>query len=201
MEVGRYTWVMSAVPRNNSDFGLTGLRMTATEFLVQGETVERYELVDGVIVMSPRPTPWHQEIVRLFMEQLGAHMRTARGTRCFADVDLVLSDEKVYAPDIVCYRPGRLTRIPRVLEIAPDLVIEVLSPGTKAFDLTTKRDDYEKFGVGEYLAYDPADGKLRCYRRSGAVLLDIPVSGEVFESVALPGWKLDLKPLRGIDRA
>lgn len=187
---------MSAVPQPNSDFGLTGLRMTAANFLSQSETRERYELVDGVVVMSPRPTPWHQEVVRLIMEQLGAYMKTARGTRCFADVDLVLATGKVYAPDIVCYRPGRLPRIPNVLEVAPDLVIEILSPGTKAFDLTTKRDDYEKFGVAEYLAYDPADGKLRCYRRDGDNLLDTPMAGDAFESVALPGWKLDLRPLR-----
>ncbi len=186
---------MSVVP-NISDFGLTGLRMTADDFLSTEETLERYELVDGVVVMSPSPTPWHQKIVRLIQRQLEPYLDANEGFEYFADVDLVLADRKVYAPDLVCYRAGRLPRLPRVLDTPPDLIMEVLSPGTKAFDLTTKRDDYEKFGVGEYLAYDPADGKMRCYRRSGAVLLDTPVVGEVFESAALQGWRLDLRPLR-----
>lgn len=191
---------MSALPQSNSDFGLTGLRMTAGDFLCLGETIEHYELVDGVVVMSPSPTPWHQKIIRLILRQLEPYADAHPGFEFFADVDLVLSDKKVYAPDIVCYCPGRLVRIPHVLELPPDLVIEVLSPGTKAFDLTTKRDDYEKFGVIEYLAYDPADGKLRCFRRSGAQLLDMPVSGEVFDTAALPGWRLDLRPLRATER-
>jgi hypothetical protein len=33
--------------------------MSARDFLSIGETVERFELVDGVVVMSPIPTPWH----------------------------------------------------------------------------------------------------------------------------------------------
>lgn len=176
-----------------------GLRMSAGDFLSIGETVERYELVDGVVVMSPSPTPRHQKVIRLIQKQLEPYADAHPGFEYFVDVDLVLSKGKVYAPDIVCYRPGRLPRIPHVLELAPDLVIEILSPGTKAFDLTTKRDDYEKFGVAEYLAYDPADGKLRCYRREGAHLLDTPVSADVFESVALAGWRLDLPPLRSLD--
>jgi Uma2 family endonuclease len=75
-------------------------------------------------------------------------------------------------------------------------VIEILSPGTKAFDLTTKKDDYERCGVAEYWAIDSSDARLRCYRREGRNLVEISVAGESVASTALAGFVLDLRPIR-----
>lgn len=175
--------------------------MTATEFLAMGETQERLELVDGVVVMSPRPTPLHQLILGLIFQQLRQWVERHSGAACFPDVDWELHPQKVYSPDIVCYAPGRLQGVPTRLTEAPDLLIEILSPGTKAFDLTTKKDDYERYGVAEFWAVDPVDVRVRCYRRSGAQLLEVAGAGgadgpDRLESSALPGFVLDLRPLR-----
>ena len=40
-----------------------GLRMSAGEYLALGETQIRYELIDGVVVMSPSPTAQHQQLI------------------------------------------------------------------------------------------------------------------------------------------
>ncbi|MBX3402332.1 MAG: Uma2 family endonuclease [Phycisphaeraceae bacterium] len=187
---------MSAVPRIPTDFGLAGLRMTAAEYLAHGETTERYELVDGVVFMSPRPTPRHQKIIQLMLMQLSCYGDEHTGFEFFMDVDLVLANDRVYAPDLVCYLPGKLKQLPQVLNTPPDLLVEVLSPGTKAFDLTTKRNDYEAFGVGEYWAYDPADGRLRRFQRSAGKLVEAAAVGDKADCLVLPGWSLDLRPLR-----
>jgi Uma2 family endonuclease len=178
--------------------GYAGLRMTASEYLALGETAERTELIDGVVCMSPRPTTRHQAALSLVQFQLELFVRSSPGFRYFPDVDLELGPSTVYAPDLVCYRPGRVTGFPGALTEAPDLIVEVLSPGTKAFDLTTKKDDYERFGVGEYWAVDPGDGRVRCYCRQETLLVEAPVSGDTLASTALPGFTLDIRPLRDL---
>jgi Uma2 family endonuclease len=77
-------------------------------------------------------------------------------------------------------------------------VIELLSPSTRAFDLTTKRDDYEAFGVQEYWAIDSADARARCYRRDQDLLIEVPVRGDTLPSSAMPGLTLDLRPIRAL---
>lgn len=179
--------------------------MHAAEYLDVGESRERYELVDGVIVMSPSATPLHHKVIRLIQRQLESYAASdrGRGLEFFSEIDLRLSELCVYRPDVVCYRAGRLAVLPDRLELPPDLIVEILSPGTKAFDLTTKRDDYEHFGVLEYWAYDPADGRCWCYRRAegqDAPLSEIPVKEESLRSSALPGFTLELTPLRDVRR-
>ena len=191
---------MSAVPSqpDPAALGYHGLRMRADDYFALGETQERYQLVDGVVLMSPRPSTFHQMIVRLVQKQLEAHADAHPGACFFPDVDLQLTPTLVYAPDLVCYNPGRLHGFPVRLTTPPDLVIEVLSPGSKAFDLTTKRDDYEKHGIGEYWTYDPDDSRLRTYRRREGLLLDETARGDSAAAEALHGFVLDLRPLRAI---
>jgi Uma2 family endonuclease len=175
--------------------------MTAAEFLALGPTQERLELVDGVVVMSPRPTPLHQTILRLVLKQIDAWIDEHPGAACFPEVDWELRPHNVYQPDIVCYAPGRLQGIPTHLAETPDLIIEILSPSTKSFDLTTKKDDYEQHGIAEYWAIDPRDARVRCYRREGAKLIEVASAGgadqgNTVESSSLPGFVFDLLPLR-----
>ncbi len=186
---------MSAAPKYPSDLGYAGLRMTAEEFFGLGETRERYELIDGVVVMSPSPIPLHQVIIRLLMRGLDAWNRSAE---YFHDTDVRLSPQIVYCPDLSVYLPGKLQRIPRRLETPPDLIVEVLSPSNKATDLITKRADYERFGVGEYWVIDPADGSIRAWKREGSRFVDHAVSGMTLRSAALAGFSVDLMEVQAL---
>jgi Uma2 family endonuclease len=114
----------------------------------------------------------------------------------FPEVDWELRPDTVYSPDIACYAPGRINEMPARLTTPPDLIIEILPPGTKAFDLTTKKDDYEACGVAEYWTIDPADARVRCSARSGNRLVESAPDGDQLASSALPGLTLDLGPLR-----
>ena len=101
--------------------------MTADEFLAIGETQERYELIDGVVVLSPSPFPSHNEITARITGQLFVFAERHGTIRFFPETDIRLNTGKVYRPDIAVYIANRIPkRVPR-LDTPPDLVVEVLS--------------------------------------------------------------------------
>lgn len=112
----------------------------------------RYELVDGVLIVTPAPIISHQTcVVSLVML-----LRTARpaGHRVLvAPTDVRLSPTTVIQPDVLVAREADLT--PTRLEGAPLLAVEVLSPSTRLIDMGTKRLVYEAAGVAAYWLVDP----------------------------------------------
>lgn len=168
--------------------------MTAEEFLALGETPQRLELVDGVVVMSPSPLPLHQRIAFLIMQQIARTMPP--GSQLFHETDVVLAPRLVYCPDIVVYAPGKLHGIPARLDLAPDLVVEVLSPANRRMDRVTKRDDYERHGVGEYWIVEPDDLSLEAFRRAGSTFENRALTSGVVECRAVSGVRVDLDALR-----
>lgn len=187
---------MSAVPRHPKDLGHVGLRMTADQFFTLGETDQRLELIDGVIAMSPSPTLTHQEIITELLSQIGGQAAKRGGYRVFPDTDVEFSKGMVYRPDVSVYVTGRVPQRVTRLTAAPDLVIEVLSPGSMPLDLITKRDDYERFGVGEYWAISSTEARFRVWRRSGDQLIEAASALEELAGTAVPGLKIDLRPIR-----
>jgi Uma2 family endonuclease len=172
--------------------------MTAEEYLALGENEERYELIDGVVCMSPTPSPLHQKILRLLQRQLETFIDANPGFDYYPDTDVRLDTQYVLALDLACYRPGRVPRVPRQLDVPPDLAIEILSPSNRAHDLTQKRGFDERFGVGEYWVVDPENGNVRCFRRSQEKLVESAVTGDSLASQALTGFVLDLRPLSAL---
>lgn len=170
--------------------------MTARQFLAVGETTERYELVNGVVLLSPSASFQHGDTVMELTTELRIHARKHPGTEVVSSTDVALSDREVYRPDVLAYRAGRFRRKPEQLREAPDLIIEVLSPGNQAMDLVTKLADYGRFGVGEYWVVDPTVGTLRCWRRKGRKLVESRVTGATIKSSGLPGFMLDLAQMR-----
>lgn len=190
---------MSAAPRYPRDLGYAGLRMSADEYLALGETQDRYELIDGIVVMmSPSPFASHNEIAAEIVYQLKSFADRSGGVRIFPETDVRFSANTIYKPDISVYRSERLPAKVQRLDLPPDLVVEVLSTGTQALDLITKRDDYERFGVGEYWAVDPKSGDVRCWRRHAQRLLEASPTGDALECAVLPGMVLDLARVRAL---
>lgn len=112
----------------------------------------RYELIDGVLIVSPAPRIRHQDVV--------AEMYVLLRTACpsdlkvlFAPVDVAIADDTVMQPDLLVARRADFTE--RDLPTAPVLAIEVLSPSTRAFDLLLKKDRLQRAGCAHYWVVDP----------------------------------------------
>jgi Uma2 family endonuclease len=117
----------------------------------------RYEVIDGELFVTPAPTPFHQIVALRILRALEALVeREARGIVLVAPCDVVLSRFDVLQPDIFFISSARLGVIgEKYVSDAPDLIVEVLSPGTRKRDRTLKANRYARFGVREMWIADP----------------------------------------------
>lgn len=157
-----------------------------------------YEILGGELYMTPPPSVGHQRLARDLGFHLLAYLRASgRGELLQAPVGVKLGEVDVVEPDLVVVLAAHAGRIgPQVIEGPPDLVIEVLSPGTAARDSGPKRDLYARSGVPEYWIVDPEARSLEvlrlspgesAYRRTAVLGKD-----DTLSSPLLPGFSLAL---------
>jgi Uma2 family endonuclease len=157
---------------------------------------KRYELLDGDLVVAPAPNTEHQSVSRNLGLPLWDFVRKGDLGQVFiAPYDVVLSDTDVVQPDILFVSKERAHIITRNnIQGAPDLVIEILSPGTADRDLTFKRALYARHGVREYwLVYlDTKSIEVLVLRRRRFETAAIYHRDQVLRSPLLEGLGLDL---------
>ncbi len=145
------------------------------------------ELINGIIYMSPAPLLNHQDTLL----SLGSLMfnfvnRKKLGKIYVAPVDVYLNSKNAYQPDIIFVSEQNKGILKGDgIYGAPDLVVEILSPGTKNFDLTKKKTVYEKSGVKEYWAIDPISKICTGYKLVGTKFNELPLSKGKFHSPLL----------------
>ena len=117
----------------------------------------RYEIVDGVLFMSPSPNRWHQETVGELFSYLRNYVKlTGRGSVYLAPFDVELAPNIVVQPNVMVLLNASTDKIKENRIVgAPDLVVEVTSPGTVGFDRREKQNAYARAGVQEYWIVDP----------------------------------------------
>lgn len=172
-------------------------RYTWTEYQTWSDD-ERWELIDGVAYnMSPAPSIRHQRVASNFH---GVLYRMLAGKSCrpfMAPTDVRLSESDVVQPDIlVICDPGKIT--PSHIEGAPELVVEILSPGTSAKDLREKKWLYQRAGVREYIVVDPLELYVQRFLLSGEGRYGEPeVFGpeDVITLAVLDGLTVDLREI------
>ncbi|WP_348647784.1 Uma2 family endonuclease [Ornithinimicrobium sp. F0845] len=108
------------------------------------EGSERYELLDGSIIVTPGPGRWHQAAVVELTVLLRTHRPEGLVVKT-APFDVALSEDTVLQPDLLVTRAKDLTD--KELPTAPLLAVEVLSPSTRRIDLLLKRDRFAAAGV------------------------------------------------------
>lgn len=130
---------------------------------------ERVELLRGrIFKMSPAPSRKHQRTSMNLAGALWIHLKSTDCKVFSAPFDVLLSrkgNDTVVQPDIcVICDPAKLTD--RGCTGAPELVIEILSPGNSKKEMTDKFELYEENGVLEYWLVEPANDTIIIYSLS-----------------------------------
>lgn len=157
---------------------------------------QRYEVLEGELVMTPGPGKDHQLIVLDLGGLLRSLTRKAGlGLVFIAPFDVILSEQTVVQPDVLYISQERLNIVQeRGVFGPPDLVVEILSPSTAQRDLEVKRLLYGKHGVREYWVVDPIARSVEVLTQQGSGLETWQrlVANETLHSPLLPGISVDL---------
>ena len=174
------------------------LRFTYEDYALLPED-RRYEVVDGELVVTPAPTPFHQIVLLRLMKLLDAFVESHRaGTVLLAPCDVVLSRYDVLQPDILFVSSERRPIIgEKYVGPAPDLVVEVLSPSTADRDRTAKAKRYATFGVREMWLVDPDARTIEVLVNEGDGFRREALHGEadLVRSVVLSGLEFPVSPV------
>ena len=173
----------------------TGVRFTISDLDLLPSDTNRYEIIDGDLHVSTQPHWRHQftcdQIVTRLREWGGA---TGQGVPLSAPGVIFAVDQAV-APDVVWISRERFARVvgdDGKLHLAPDLVVEVLSPGpeNEGRDRELKRRLYSRQGVREYWIVDWRESVVQVYRRVDAALqlAATLLADDVLTSPLLPGF-------------
>jgi Uma2 family endonuclease len=159
----------------------------------------RFEVIEGTLLLTPAPTTWHQRLCGRLFTMLDEHVRRHDlGEVLIAPCDVVLSKTNVVQPDILFVQKERLAIIgEKFISAAPDLLVEVVSPGTKMRDRRMKFRLYARFGVRELWIVDGEPGSVEVFLNHGArfELEKGYDSGDTLNSKVLSKLRL---PLRSI---
>jgi Uma2 family endonuclease len=175
--------------------------LTYAQFAELPDDGLRYQLVEGEPVVTPSPDSWHQEIAGEIYFRLRLHVDEGNSGEVFvAPLDVVLDERTALQPDVLYVsdaRRGILER-GRVVIGAPDLVVEVLSPGTLRLDRVRKLELYARFGVPYCWTVDPEARRIEEYASAGDVyrVLGVTAFEDAFRPAALPGFTLRLGELK-----
>ena len=177
--------------------GTTGL--THADLLTYSEPSEaggdRYELLDGELLVTPTPIPRHQLAVARITSALLAWVDQHGGVALPAPMDVRFSDTTVLEPDVLGLTADHVDRVgPRYVEGPPDLVVEVSSPSTRRVDVVRKRRVYERERVPEFWFVDLDADQVHVYRLQDdgtygsptVVLAEHDVASSAFPGFTMP---------------
>lgn len=176
-------------------------KFTYEDFLNFPNGGKRHEIIDGDHCVTPSPNTKHQRVATSLTVALGSYLRDhAIGELFVAPFDVVLSDLDVVEPDLLYLSHARANILTdQHVRGAPDLVVEIVSPGTRKTDEVTKRKLYERFDVHEYWVVDPELETVKVYRRGdsgfGRALELSAEAGDILTTPLLPEFSISLAEL------
>ena len=176
-----------------------GVRFKATDIWDTPEDGNRYEVIDGVLSVTPPPLWMHQRGLSKLHIRVGDFVyRNGLGEIVEAPVGVVLDDANGLQPDLVYVSRERLGIITeRGIEGVPDLVVEALSRSTRARDRGAKMRRYAAAGVPHYWLLDPRARTLEAYRlgENGYGTPELYGPGSVFRPSLFPGLEIVIDEL------
>lgn len=179
----------------------TSRHLTYRDLAALPDDGKRYELLEGEVYMTPPPSVEHQSNVGELHAWLHRAQEAGYGRAFVAPIGVLLAEDILVEPDALFVRRERLAIVgEQYIEGAPDLVCEVLSPGTRRRDLTIKYQLYARGGVSDYRVVDPTTRTVTCYALAGGAYVEAArlTVDDVLTSDLFPGITL---PVRALFRA
>lgn len=172
--------------------------MTYDDFVAMPEDGQRYELIDGVLVVAAAPSFYHARVVARLFRILDAYLTPRQlGKYLFtAPVDVRLTNLRVVEPDVLYVDPQRREAFarPPAIQGAPELVVEVLS-SNRHHDLVVKFGLYEQAGVREYWVADLEQETLTIFTLADGRFVARANDDGFARSGVLPGVTVDVAAL------
>lgn len=175
---------------------ITRRRLTLEDYEVLPDDAD-YEIIEGVLYVSPRARPGHQVVAGRLTTLLSIYLIGAQGGIVIPDGDLIIDAENTYiSPDIMYFTAEHYAQInPReFIWVIPDLIVEILSPGTERYDRVTKRNLYARLGVPHYWIADQMNqtSEENVLGPDGHYQSRIVQAPEIFVPALFPGFQIDL---------
>jgi len=160
---------------------------------------ERYELIEGELLMTPSPNTEHQRISRKLGFMMVKFVEENNLGEVFdAPYDIHLDEENVFEPDILFVSKERLDIIgEKNIQGTPDLVVEIVSESNAYRDTIQKKMLYARFGVKEYWIVAPGEKLIEVYHLDKQVyrLDKTYLYADTLESQVLKGFKVELRDI------
>ena len=168
--------------------------LTVADLDLMPEDGNRYEVIEGELLVSRAPSLAHQRVSRNLLIIIDSYLAQHPIGEVLATPGVMFSELSGVIPDIVFISNDRRQEIASGERVtgAPDLIIEILSPGAENVrrDRMAKRQLYGRYGVKEYWVVDPEQRTIEIYRSlDGALeLVRSFAEGEEITSPLLPGF-------------
>jgi Uma2 family endonuclease len=152
------------------------VRWTTADLELFPDDGKRYEIIDGELIVPRAPRWSHQEITGRIFAALDTWSQDTGLGRAAINPGIIFTNEDNVIPDVVWASNVRLDLLMDEAEHltgAPELVVEVLSPGEKneQRDKQLKLKLYSQQGVQEYWIVDKNLRQVQIYRRDNAMLV------------------------------
>jgi Uma2 family endonuclease len=169
--------------------------LTYEDYCALPDDGRRYEIIEGELYVTPSPSRAHQEFAGNLFIALKPFVAARRlGVVFIAPFDVILEETSVVVPDLIFVAKDHVGIVTdRGVRGAPDLIVEILSPGTARRDRVEKAKLYARHGVTHYWLADPEARGLelyelseRQYRRAASLADNDSFSPSLFPGLTIP---------------
>ena len=175
-------------------------KLTYEEWLKEPETKERYEIVDGEVIMPAAPLVVHQTFSGNIYRPLWPFVReNGLGRVWYAPVDVVVQQTplRVRQPDLLFVSSKNAAIVDDRIYGGPDLVVEILSPSNNRSGIEGRLVDYARIECQECWVVSPEACTVEVLRLENGQWRrnDLYGLGDSLESTVLPGFELPVSDI------
>jgi Uma2 family endonuclease len=157
-----------------------------------------YELHNGKLIFMPSPLFLHQDISASLSVELYFFVKKNKlGKVVTAPMDVILTEHDTFQPDILFISKDRLNIIEGQIKGAPNLIVEILSDGNSAKEMSYKKHIYESTGVQEYWLINPTKKTVTQYKNEDGEFFPIHIldTEGVLQSIVVEGFSFKINDI------